>query len=327
MVEMEKTLHPQIEALLAGVLHSDPSAGPPTVEAVREASLRLGNLLAGPGEPVAKIWDSTAGTSQGSIPLRWYQPTDAQRDSLLVYVHGGGWVTGTFETHDTLCRALALRTGFIVLSVGYSLSPEARHPQAMHEVAFILRQAKQLARWHSLEIRTLVAAGDSAGGHLIASALHHLAESGHPLPDAAVFIYPITDASLAYPSYSHFAEGFGLTTERMRWYWEQYLGNDLHLMGDRLRDPYISPICSPHLHRFPPSLIVTAEFDVLHDEALAFAQRLRENSVTAKHLEVPGHIHGFLRYRKALTDPTCGPDAVMTQIGTFLRQQQPGTTR
>lgn len=222
------------------------------------------------------------------------------------------------ETHDTLCRALALRTHFIVLSVDYSLSPEVRHPQAVFEVADVLEQARQLASEFGLEVRTLAAAGDSAGGHLIASALHHLATSGLALPDAAVFLYPITDASLAYPSYTHMAEGFGLTAERMRWFWQQYLGGDLSQMGDRLRDPYISPLYSSQLHRFPPSLVVTAAFDVLHDEAVAFAKRLRESSVTVEHIDLPGQIHGFLRYRKALTDPVCGPDAVMIEIGRFL---------
>lgn len=321
-----QTLDPQIADLLGGILQPDPSAGSPTVEGVRAATSRLNEPLAGTGEPVFRTWDSTADTSQGQVPLRWYQPSAASQDSLLVYIHGGGWVAGNLETHDTLCRALALRTSNIVVSVDYTLSPKAVHPQAIFEVADIFQQAKQLAIQSGFEIRNLAVAGDSAGGHLIASALHHLAISGLALPDAAVFLYPITDASLSYPSYARFADRFGLTAERMRWYWQQYLGEDLAAMGDRLRDPYVSPLHSSQLHRFPPSLVLTAAFDVLHDEAEALVHRLRESSVPVEHIDVPGQIHGFLRYRKALTDPVYGPDAVMEQIGKYLNRQASAKT-
>jgi len=311
-------LHPQVADLLAGTLRPDPAAAPPTVEGVRASTIGLNELLVGPGEPVFRTWDTAAATSQGPVALRWYQPAEASSDSLLLYAHGGGWVAGDLETHDTLCRALALRTGFTVAAIGYSRSPEVLHPQAILEVADIIQQASQLAQASGLSIRRLAVAGDSAGGHLIGSAMHHLAESDLPLPDAAVFLYPITDASMAYPSYARFAEGFGFTTDRMRWFWQQYLGADPSTMTDRLRDPYLSPLHSSHLHRFPPSLVVTAAFDVLHDEAEVFAQRLREVSVPVEHLDVPGHIHGFLRYRKVLTDSDFGPDAVMIRIGEFL---------
>lgn len=322
MVDTEtQILHPQVADLLSGILRPDPTGGAPTVEGVRNATHRLTELLAGPGEPVFRTWDTVADTSQGSVPLRWYQPFEATRDSLLVYVHGGGWVAGDRETHDTASRALALRTRSVVVSVEYSLSPEVRHPQAIFEVVDVIEQARSLAHKFGFEIRYLAVAGDSAGGHLIGAALHHLAASGKAMPEAAVFLYSITDASLAHSSYTRFAEGFALTADRMRWFWQQYLGEDLSLLGDRARDPFISPLYSPYLDRFPPSLIVTAALDVLHDEGEALAGKLRENSVTVEHIDVPGHIHGFLRYRKVLTDPVDGPDAVMVRIGQFIQNK------
>jgi acetyl esterase len=315
-------LHPQVADLLSGILRPDPTASPATIEATRSASHRLGELLGGPGEPVHRIWESTAESSQGPVRLRWYQAEGAEPDSLLVYVHGGGWVAGDLDTHDIICRGLALRSRYIVLSVDYSLAPESIHPRPILEVASILEQARALAGGFDLDIRNLAVAGDSAGAHLLASAIHHLASFGRALPDAAALIYPVTDASLAYPSYTRFAEGFALTAERMRWYWEQYLGSDpASLDDDHLCDPYISPIYSPHLDRFPPSLVITAACDVLHDEGVAFTRRLRQNSVPVEHIEVPGHIHGFLRYRKVLTDPEHGPDAILTRIGEFLARQ------
>jgi acetyl esterase len=314
-------LHPQVADLLAGVLRPDPTPGPPTVEGTRSASHRLGELLAGPGEPVPRIWESTAETSQGPVRLRWYQAEDAGRDSLLVYVHGGGWIAGDLDTHDIICRGLALRSQATLVSVDYSLAPENIHPRPVLEVASLLEQVRALAGSFGLDIRHLAVAGDSAGAHLIASAMHHLASFGRALPDAAVLIYPVADASLDYPSYSRFGEGFALTAERMRWYWEQYLGRDLDALEDALRDPYISPVHSPYLHRFPPTLVITAGCDVLHDEGVAFAERLRRSSVPVEHIDVPGHIHGFLRYRKVLTDPEYGPDAILTRIGEFLVRQ------
>lgn len=314
-------LHPQVADLLAGVLRSDPTPGPPTVEATRSASHRLGEMLGGPGEPVHRIWESNAETSQGSVRLRWYQAVDVQRHSLVLYVHGGGWVAGDLDTHDIICRGLALRSHATILSVDYSLAPENIHPRPVLEIASIIEQARALAGSFGLDIRHLAVAGDSAGAHLIASALHHLAVFGRGLPDSAILIYPVIDASLAYPSYTRFAEGFALTGERMRWFWEQYLGRDLDSLGDALRDPYISPLHSPNLHRFPPTLVITAACDVLHDEGVALAERLRQKAVSVEHIDVPGQIHGFIRYRKVLTDPEHGPDAVLTRIGEFLARQ------
>jgi acetyl esterase len=278
-------------------------------------------MLGGPVEPVHRTWESSTETSQGAVRLRWYQAESVEQHSLIVYAHGGGWVAGDLDTHDIICRGLALRTHAIVLSVDYSLAPENIHPRPVLEVASVIEQARALAGSFGLDIRHLAVAGDSAGAHLIAAALHHLTVFGRGLPDACIFIYPVTDASLAYPSYTRFAEGFALTGERMRWFWEQYLGRDLASLGDALRDPYVSPVYSSNLHHFPPTLVITAACDVLHDEGVALVDQLRQNSVPVEHIDVPGQIHGFMRYRKVLTDPEHGPDAILTRIGDFLGRQ------
>ncbi len=175
-------------------------------------------LLGGPGEEVAKVWNSVAETSSGPLDLRWYAPFDAQTDSLILFVHGGGWVSGTLDSYDTFCRALALRTRWLVASLAYSLSPETRHPQAIHEVADVIQNACTLAAEAGHTIQHLAVCGDSAGGFLIASAMHHLAASGAPLPQAALFLYPIADVSMQYDSYKTFASGYQLTAEKMQWY-------------------------------------------------------------------------------------------------------------
>ncbi len=312
--------HPDVRRLLDTVLRSAPNASEPTVEGIRSTSLATGELLGGPGESVARVWNGAVETSHGTRDLRWYLPFEEPARSLIFFVHGGGWVSGTLDSYDTFCRALALRTGRIVASLAYTLSPEVRHPQALEEVADALQCVRELAALEGLPIDILAVCGDSAGGHLIAAAMHCLAEKGLRLPDAAVLIYPITDASMRHESYTAFATGYSLTTAKMEWYWRQYLGQNLGQRNAKEADPLLTPLRSPYLSRFPRSLLITAEFDPLHDEGGEMAHRMKEAGVTVECVDVPGQIHGFMRFRKALTDPEWGPDAIMNRIGRFLDQ-------
>ncbi|MDB5774828.1 MAG: alpha/beta hydrolase [Herbaspirillum sp.] len=311
--------HPQVAALLNGILKQEPNAVP-TIQAARNGSIALIEPLSGPGEPVAAAWDSVADTAHGPVPLRWYRPSASQPDALLVYVHGGGWVAGSLDTHDSLCRALALRSGFLVVSIGYSLSPEAVFPQAQQEVNEILLRAPALAEAAGFHTRTLAVAGDSAGAQLLGVALHALAADRLPMPDAAVFIYPVTDATMSAPSWRTLADGYSLTAERMRWFWTQYLGEEAMRTPDRLTAPDISPLYSDRLAAFPRSMVITAEFDLLRDEGRQFAEKLAAQGVAAQHLHVPGQIHSFIRFRKVLTDPQWGADAVCGKIAEFLKK-------
>jgi acetyl esterase len=317
---MNPSLHPEVAALLNSVLKAPAEPVAPSVQGVRDGSEALTVLLGGPGEAVAATWDSAVETARGPVPLRWYRPTAAQPDALLIYVHGGGWVAGSLDTHDGLCRALALRSGFLVMSVGYSLAPEAAFPAALDEVAEILQHAPALAAAAGFATQKLAVAGDSAGAQLLAAALHRLAAADAPLPDAAVFIYPVADATMRAPSWQTLADGFSLTAESMRWYWAQFLGDELMASGDRLRAPDISPLYSDRLAAFPRSMVITAEFDLLHGEGIQFAEKLSAQGVAVEHLHVPGQIHGFMRFRKALTDAQWGPDAVCGRIGEFLNE-------
>jgi acetyl esterase len=277
-------------------------------------------MLVGPGEPVAFIWEDRAETQHGFVPLRWYVPELCQSDTLLVYVHGGGWVAGTLDSYDTLCRALALRTGATVISVGYSLSPKAVHPVALEEVLSVFRQVRLFASNAGYNMQRLAFAGDSAGGHLVAAALHVLLSTGSEMPDAAILIYPVLDPSMDRDSHRRFGSGYHLTVDRLRWYWEQYLGMELSNEAAILSNPQISPLRSQWLPRFPPTMVITAACDPIRDEGFILAERLAAERVPVQYLEVPGQIHGFLRFRKVLTDPAWGPDAVMMRIGTFLRK-------
>lgn len=319
---LDGTLHPQVARLLDGLARAPAASAPPTVAATRAGSI-ASTALFSTSEPIAVTWDTVAETPHGDVPLRWYQPGEARPDALLIYAHGGGWVAGNLDTHDGLCRALALRTGRLVVAIDYSLSPEAIFPQALNEVAAILKQAPALAAAAGFPVEHIAVAGDSAGAQLLATAMHVLAAAGDKLPDAAIFIYPVTDATMREPSWRTLAEGYFLTAEGMRWYWEQYLGGTAHSMAAHdLGAPNISPLYSDQLAHFPRTLVITAAFDLLQDEGLRFADRLAENGVAVERLHVPGQIHGFMRFRKVLTDPEWGPDAICARIGNFLESGQ-----
>ena len=312
---MSSLLHPDIERLFAQGLIGQPDPQAFTVKAARLGNLQITELFVGPGDPVKHWWDDYVETAHGRVGLRWYIPFHVHASALLIYVHGGGWVSGSIAAYDTLCRSIAARVEMPVLSIEYDRSPEARWPKALLQVTDVLAAAEMLCRTTGISVEKLAVLGDSAGGALLGGALHHAVEGQLRVPDAVVLLYPVLDASLDFDSYHRFATGFHLTTARMRWYWEQYVGAPFQ---QRIKDPHLSPLQSPHLHNFPPTMVISAECDPLHDEGQAFMRSLTRLGVLTKYVEVPGHIHGFMRFRRMLNDPQWGPDAVMERIKMFL---------
>lgn len=318
---MESELHPQARVVLQGLLNGSDRLATPDLVALRGAKPRV-NALVGVSENIFRSWNSSISVKGVPVPVRWYLPTATPPKLLTVFVHGGGWVSGRLDDYDGLCRSLALRSAGAVLSLGYSLSPEARFPVALEEVRGAIRQAVDLAHGEGLDVRRVAVAGDSAGGNLVAGALHAMAESGQPLPAKAVFVYPATDTSMNSESWRQIGSDYNLDETKMVWFWEQYLGAGWQTNADLARTPQVSPLLSEYLHRFPDSLIITATHDPLKDEGKAFHLRLKSAGVAAQHIEVPGQIHGFLRFRGAMTDADWGADAVMGKIGAFLQSQE-----
>jgi acetyl esterase len=305
-----RKLQPEVEAILRD-LQALRTNEPLAPERVRADSAKITAIVAGEPEDVARTWQQAVNTGEGPTEVRWYVPFETRPDSLVVHVHGGGFVSGTLDTYDMFCRSLARRTGAMVANVDYSLSPEAKHPRALREVLGFLRQARALAEAVDIPVSTWAITGDSAGGCLAAAALSAMAKAGDTLPDAAVLIYPMLDATMNYKSYE--LDGYQLTAAQLAWYWAQYGGADYDP-----RDPSLSPMYSDQLARFPRTMVITAEFDPLRDEGAVFAERLAKAGIDVEHLEAPGAIHGFIRFRGVLRDPEWGPDAVMERIGKFL---------
>jgi acetyl esterase len=226
------------------------------------------------------------------IRARVYVPAQARQKPLpvLVYLHGGGWVAGSIETHDPFCRLLASKAGVSIVSVAYRLAPEAQHPAAIEDALAGVRWAvEQCPKWNG-DPQRLALGGDSAGGHLAAVVANRLAaDKTGPQIRALALLYPVTDhPSGVHPSFAENATDYGLEASGMVWYWNQYLGNDASP-----DDPEVSPLRAALPEGLPPTLVATAQYDVLRDEGIAYARKLEAAGVAVTHMHAADMHHDF----------------------------------
>ena len=255
----------------------------------REELRRNARVFAGTPIPMARIEPDAIPTPAGPMPVRLYVPRGPdRRRPLVVYYHGGGWVVGGLDTHDTTCRFLAHEIDAAVLAVDYRLAPESRFPAAVEDALAAFTWAAGAATALGCDPARIAVAGDSAGGNLAAVVARLAAASGGPRAAAQLLVYPVTDLSTKHPSYRTFSNGFFLTEAEMDWYRGHYLPDEA-----AARDPRASPLLAADLRGLPPAVVVTAGFDVLRDEGEAYARRLREAGVPVEHRRVAGQVHGF----------------------------------
>jgi acetyl esterase len=221
----------------------------------------------------------------GSVRARRYAP-GGEPAATVVYLHGGGWVLGDLDDYDAICVHLAVESGCELYSVEYRLAPEHPFPAAVEDAFAALRAAAELAAG-----RPLVVAGDSAGGNLAAVTALRARDAGAPELSLQVLVYAILDHDLERRSYraNGTPPGYVLTTDDMRWFWGHYLDDPA-----RRGDPLASPLRAEDLSGVAPALVVVAEYDPLHDEGAAYAERLRDAGVRVDLLELPGAVHGLL---------------------------------
>jgi acetyl esterase/lipase len=280
-------IDPQVEAYLERLK----ALGVPPIQELTPAQARANfaasiEPLFGPVDAVASIEDRE--TDDG-VPVRIYRPDDsATPGPALVFFHGGGWVVGSIETHDGIARALASRSGCIVVSVDYRVAPEHRFPVAVDDAWSATRWVLANADELGIDPSRVAVGGDSSGGNLAAVVARRARDAGVPLA-LQLLVYPVTDHRFDTGSYAEFAEGHSLTREGMRWYWSHYLGD-----ADG-SDHNASPASEPDLTALAPAFIATAELDPLRDEGEAYARRLEEAGVPTTLVRYDGMIHGFLR--------------------------------
>jgi acetyl esterase len=263
------------------------------------------------GEPVADVRDLVVPGPAGEVPVRMYVPLHREREGTLVYIHGGGFVVGTLDSFDGLCRTLANRSRTTVVSVDYRRAPEHRFPAALVDCLAVVQWAADGGGEPLAGGGPVVVAGDSAGGNLAALTAIAARDGGGPPVAAQVLLYPMTDATMSMPSIRELAEGYYLTASDIAWFWAHYL-------GERDGDPP-APGCSPlhveDLAGLPPALVVTAGYDPLRDEGDAYAQRLRDAGTTVERRSFDGMIHGFARMTALFDSATVALD----DVAAFVR--------
>jgi acetyl esterase len=303
-------LDPQIEAVLAEM----GAEGVPPIEKLSPDEARAVYAKRckeqwGALDEVHSVEDMDA----DGVPIRVYRPVETDEPSMaLVYFHGGGWVTGSIETHDGPARAFAKRAGIVVISVDYRLAPEHRFPAAVDDAwaatSWVANHAEEL----KLDPDRIGVGGDSSGGTLAAVVARRSRD--HAVPIALqLLLYPVTNSSADTPSYSLYSSGYGLTRDGMEWYWKQYLGE-----GGDGTNPDASPAQLTDLRRLPRAIVVTAEADVLRDEAEAYAQRLFLATVETEGYRYDGMIHGFMRMAGKVERANAAFDELAESITTML---------
>ncbi len=247
---------------------------------------------------IGEVRSASAEGPRGPIPLRVYRPAgvaDVTRLPALVFFHGGGWVIGDLDTHDTLCRQLTAEAGISVVSVDYRLAPEHKFPAAADDAWAAIRWVAAHAAELGVDGARLAVGGDSAGGNLAAVVALMARDAGGPALALQALLYPVTDVAAESRSYADLADGYLLTREGMRWFIAHYL--DRAAEGGDWR---ASPLRATSLAGVAPALVVTAGFDPLRDEGDAYAARLREAGVSVDHVCFGGMIHGFVPMGKLI---------------------------
>ena len=230
----------------------------------------------------------------GSIPVYRVTPINSEfAENVIFYIHGAGWVFGSFHTHEKLVRELAARTGCTVIFPEYTRSPEACYPTAIEQCYSVLCQLPQLFEQmgRRLNANTLTVAGDSVGGNMaIAMTLFSKFRRG-PAIHKQLLYYPVTNACFNTASYCEFAECYYLYRAGMMWFWDQYTTSECcrnQITASPLR------ACTDHLTDLPQAMILNGQADVLRDEGEAYAEKLRAAGVSVTALRFQAIIHDFV---------------------------------
>jgi len=283
-------LDPDIRLLLDTVFAVPPSSVGPDIALLRAAAEEAPKRLGGDVQPVASIEELTAPGPAGQVPLRVYRPRASQPLPCVLYAHGGGWVTGSLDSHDRLCRLLASRLPAVLVAVDYRCAPEHVFPAALDDFEAAWHWARRRSKTLGADGVRMAVAGDSSGGNLAAALTLRLRAARAPQPALQLLLYPALDATCSGASYQRFATGYNLAGAQMAWYWNLYRAR-----AD-VANAELSPLAAKDLSALPPAVVAVAEADVLRDDGLDYARRLEAAGVNVRIVDCVGMIHGFLRW-------------------------------
>ena len=269
----------------------------PFTAAEKRSAYRAAVSRSGAAEPMGSIADETVPGETGDVPVRIYHPKLSGGPSLpvVLYLHGGGFVSGDLDTHDPVCRMISNHVPAVVVAVNYRLAPENPYPAATDDCWTVFRWLAAHASSIRGDTQRIAVVGDSAGGNLAAVMALMARDKGVGPLAAQVLIYPMLDATLGCGSLVENAFVPPFTLVDCVHSWQVYLARD----ADR-RSAYISPLHAADLGGLAPALVITSEYDILSDEGDAYATRLQAAGVRTEHEEFQGMIHGFFQWAGAV---------------------------
>jgi acetyl esterase len=249
---------------------------------------------AGAGDPLVTVQDLHVPVEERRILVRVYRPAQGSPPStapVVVFVHGGGFCLGGLDTHDGICRDLVAAGDFVCVAVDYRLAPEHPYPAGLDDCIACIRWVRRHLTDLAPGASGVVVGGDSAGAGLAAAACLSLRDSREPLPLGQVLVYPVLDLTMMSASATAYGSEYGLSSDDLVWYYEQYLGG----LSDP-SDPRASPLLEADLSGLPPAVVVTVGYDPLRDEGQEYAARLTDAGVPTSLMHHPSLIHGALQF-------------------------------
>jgi acetyl esterase len=300
---------PFADEQLAAWVAEQTTLGDFDVADLREGTLkRAATRLPGPELDAVRELDA------GGRTARLYRPVSGPLPVVL-YLHGGGWTIGNLDTHDRVCRQLAVGANAAVLALDYRLAPEHPWPASIDDAMAVLRWIAGGREELGERNGVVAVAGDSAGGALAALACQRLrTEDPEALPALQVLINANCDLTGSYPSMREKESGWGLEVSAIRFFNAQWVP-DPQKWGDR----GVSPLAEPDLSGLPPAIVITSEHDPLRDEAEAYAQRLSEAGVQVWARREPGLIHNFVMLDEVSPACAAAADRLAAEVGERLR--------
>jgi len=285
-------------------------------QSIEEIRVRLNNESTKSSKqpiPFSDIKNITVEVNSEKIPVRIYTPEDGDKFPIIIYSHGGSWISGNLDTHDNVCRKLSQNTKAIVISVDYRLAPENHFPAGLNDVYNVLQWTNKNAKSIDGDESHIAIAGDSAGGNLSAAVCLMAKDKNGPRIACQVLIYPSTNIyELNTKSWSDFSNDFNISKEEM----EKYISLYVPQKEDR-KNPYASPLLAKQFNQLTDTLVITAEIDPLRDEGEAYDNKLKETGIQTEVIRFNGVTHGFITMDK-ITDKA---DEALNQIYLYLQNK------
>jgi len=239
-----------------------------------------------------RVWEHAVPQGDHEVPVRIFTPSAGAACPVLLFFHGGGWVTGDIDSYDSVCAEMAALTGRMVVSVDYQLAPEHPFPAGLEDCYAVARDIFLHGGLLGTRAEEIVLIGDSAGGNLAAAVSLMARDRGEFLPARQILIYPALAADHSenspFPSIRENGTGYLLTAKRVQDYMELYRSSE-----EDTQNPYFAPLAAQDLSRQPDTLLITAEYCPLRDEGEAYGERLRAAGSRVEVVRMPDALHGY----------------------------------